>query len=71
MPGAVSHTSTWALTNTTINYAVSIANKGIVAAAKADRAVMLGINTYGGGVTYGPVAAAHKVDHLPIETALG
>jgi alanine dehydrogenase len=71
MPGAVSHTSTWALTNTTSRYAVSIANKGIVAAAKEDRAVMLGINTYGGAVTYGPVAAAHKLDHVPIERALG
>ncbi len=71
MPGAVSHTSTWALTNTTIGYAVAIANKGILAAAKADRAVKLGLNTYGGHVTYGPVAHAHKLEHLPIERALG
>jgi len=71
MPGAVSHTSTWALTNTTMSYAVRIANKGIVAAAKEDQAVLLGINTYGGGVTYGPVAQAHKLDHVPIEKALG
>jgi len=71
MPGAVSHTSTWALTNTTISYAVQIANKGLVAAAKADRALMLGINTYGGHVTYGPVAAAHKLEHAPIERLLG
>lgn len=71
MPGAVSQTSTWALTNTTVSYALTIANKGIIAAAKEDPAVMLGINTYGGGVTYGPVAAAHKLDHLPIEKALG
>ena len=71
MPGAVSHTSTWALTNTTLSYAVHIANKGIVAAAKADRALMLGINTYGGHVTYGPVAVAHKMEHVPVERALG
>ena len=71
MPGAVSHTSTWALTNTTSGYAVQIADKGIVAAAKDDRAVLLGINTYGGAVTYGPVATAHKLDHVPIERALG
>jgi alanine dehydrogenase len=70
MPGAVSHTSTWALTNTTIGYAVAIANKGLVAAAKADRAVMLGINTFGGHVTYGPVAAAHKMESVAIERAL-
>jgi alanine dehydrogenase len=70
MPGAVSHTSTWALTNVTISYAVALAQKGVVAAAKADRAVMLGINTYGGHVTYGPVATAHKLDYMPIEQAL-
>lgn len=70
MPGAVSHTSTWALTNVTINYAVSIANRGILAAARADRAVLLGINTLGGHVTYGPVASAHRLEHVPIEQAL-
>ncbi len=70
MPGAVSHTSTWALTNVTLSYAQALANKGVVAAARADRAVMLGINTYGGHVTYGPVASAHKLDYLPIERAL-
>lgn len=71
MPGAVSHTSTWALTNTTLAYAVQIANKGIVAAAKSDRALMLGINTYGGHITYGPVASAHKLEYLPVERAIG
>ena len=71
MPGAVSHTSTWALTNTTIRYGVKIADLGIVAAAKADKALLLGINTYGGAVTYEPVAAAHKLEHVPVETALG
>jgi alanine dehydrogenase len=70
MPGAVSHTSTWALTNVTSSYALALANKGVVAAARADRAVMLGLNTYGGHVTYGPVAQAHKLDYLPIERAL-
>src|SRR5208337_2839292 len=50
VPGAVSHTSTWALTNVTSSYAMALANKGVVAAARADRAVMLGINTYGGHV---------------------
>jgi alanine dehydrogenase len=70
MPGAVSHTSTWALTNVTITYAIALADKGVVAAAKADRAIMLGINTHGGHVTYGPVAAAHKLEHVPVERAL-
>jgi len=71
MPGAVSHTSTWALTNTTVGYAVAIANQGLVAAAKGDDALMLGINTFGGHVTYQPVAAAHKLEHVPVERALG
>src|SRR5678815_3204275 len=53
MPGAVPYTSTWALTNTTVGYAVAIANKGLETAAKSDRALRLGINTYGGHVTYG------------------
>jgi alanine dehydrogenase len=70
MPGAVSHTSTWALTNVTIGYALALAEKGVVAAARADRAVMLGINTYGGHVTYGPVATAHKLEYVPVERAL-
>ncbi|PMV15940.1 alanine dehydrogenase, partial [Pseudomonas sp. GW704-F2] len=42
MPGAVSQTSTWALTNTTMGYAVKIAENGIIKAAKADRALALG-----------------------------
>src|SRR5262252_2758252 len=46
MPGAVAQTSTWALTNTTIAYAVKMANAGIVAACKADRGLLLGVNTY-------------------------
>jgi alanine dehydrogenase len=71
MPGAVSHTSTLALTNTTVGYAVQIANRGVVAAAKADPAVKLGINTFGGHVTYGPVAQAHKLEYVPVERALG
>lgn len=71
MPGAVSHTSTWALTNTTMKYAVKIADQGLVAAAKADRALLLGINTYGGAVTYGPVATAHKLEHRTIQEMLG
>ncbi|MBK8252679.1 MAG: alanine dehydrogenase [Polyangiaceae bacterium] len=70
MPGAVSHTSTWALTNTTVGYAVAIANKGLEAACKADKALKLGVNTYGGHVTYGPVAQAHKLEYLPIDRAL-
>jgi alanine dehydrogenase len=59
MPGAVSQTSTWALTNTTIGYAEKIANAGFVRAMRNDPALALGVNTYAGQVTYGPVAQAH------------
>jgi alanine dehydrogenase len=59
MPGAVSQTSTWALTNTTMGYAERIANDGLARAVRNDPALALGVNTFGGHVTYGPVAQAH------------
>ena len=71
MPGAVPHTSTWALTNTTIAYAVKIADRGLVAAARADRALLLGINTYAGHVTFEGVAQAHDLEYVPIGQLLG
>jgi alanine dehydrogenase len=71
MPGAVPHTSTWALTNTTILYAVKIAEQGLVAAARGDRALMLGLNTYRGHLTCEPVAQAHKLEYTPVHKLLG
>jgi alanine dehydrogenase len=71
MPGAVPQTSTWALTNTTLAYALKIADMGLVAAAKSDKALLKGINVYGGHVTCEPVAQAHKMEYVPIEKALG
>jgi len=71
MPGAVAQTSTWALTNTTIGYAVKIADQGLVAAARNDRPLQLGINTFGGHVTYAPVAQAHNLEYQPVEKFLG
>ncbi len=59
MPGAVPNTSTYALTNVTLPYAVDIANKGIRAAAAADGALALGVNTVGGQLVYAPVGEAH------------
>ncbi len=70
MPGAVPQTSTWALTNTTISYAMKIADMGIVAAAKADKALMKGLNTYAGHVVYEAVAQAHKVEYVPVTKLL-
>jgi alanine dehydrogenase len=71
MPGAVAQTSTWALTNTTVAYAVKVADHGLEAAAKADAALARGINTYGGHVTYEPVARAHHLDYVPVSKLLG
>ena len=59
MPGAVPHTSTYALTNVTLPYAVELANRGWREALRADPALALGLNTHDGAVTYGPVAEAH------------
>jgi alanine dehydrogenase len=70
MPGAVPHTSTYALTNVTLPYALELANLGWRDALKADPALAKGLNTYGGAVTYGPVAEAHRMKHVPIEEAL-
>ena len=70
MPGAVPQTSTWALTNTTIGYALKIADHGLVKAAKSDRALSLGLNTYQGHVTCEGVAKAHNAEYVPIERLL-
>ena len=59
MPGAVPHTSTYALTNVTLPYALELANKGWRRALQDDPALALGLNTYEGAVTYAPVAEAH------------
>ncbi|CAN5568471.1 alanine dehydrogenase [soil metagenome] len=71
MPGAVPQTSTWALTNTTLGYALKIAEHGLVKAAKADRALALGINTFAGKITCEGVAQAHKAEFFPIDKVLG
>jgi alanine dehydrogenase len=63
MPGAVPQTSTWALTNATVQYAARIADQGLAAAARADAALMLGVNAFGGQITYAPVAQAHGMPH--------
>jgi alanine dehydrogenase len=59
MPGAVPHTSTYALTNVTMPYAVELANHGWRKAMQADPSLAKGLNVYGGAVTNAPVAEAH------------
>ena len=70
MPGAVPHTSTYALTNVTLPYAVELANRGWRDALKADPALALGLNTHDGAVTYGPVGEAHGMTSLTLEEIL-
>jgi alanine dehydrogenase len=67
MPGAVPRTSTYALTNVTLPYALAIAEHGLEEALRADAALALGVNVYGGHVTNAGVAEAHG---LPL-VALG
>jgi alanine dehydrogenase len=59
MPGAVPHTSTYALTNVTLPYAVELADHGCREALRRDPALALGLNTHEGQLTYAPVAEAH------------
>jgi alanine dehydrogenase len=70
MPGAVPHTSTYALTNVTLPYAVELADRGWRGALRADPALALGLNTHAGQVTYGPVAEAHAMPAVPLAEVL-
>jgi alanine dehydrogenase len=70
MPGAVPHTSTYALTNVTLPYVVELADHGWRDALRRDPALALGLNTHDGAVTYGPVAEAHGLDVLALEQVL-
>lgn len=70
MPGAVPHTSTYALTNATLPYVRSIANRGWRDALRADDALALGLNTHAGSAINEPVAVAHGLGHAPLADAL-
>ena len=70
MPGAVPNTSTYALTNVTLPYAVELANRGWRDALRADPALAGGLNTHDGHVTNAPVAAAHGYDSILVADAL-
>jgi alanine dehydrogenase len=70
MPGAVPNTSTYALTNVTLPYALSLAKRGWRDALKADPALALGLNTYDGMITNAPVAQAHGLEHRELADVL-
>ncbi|MED3724481.1 alanine dehydrogenase [Geobacillus stearothermophilus] len=71
MPGAVPRTSTIALTNVTIPYALQIANKGVMQAITDNPALELGVNVANGEITYEAVARDLGYRYVPAREALG
>lgn len=70
MPGAVPRTSTMALTNVTVPYALQIANNGVVKAISDSPALKLGVNVANYEITYEAVAKDLQYDCVPVEKAL-
>jgi alanine dehydrogenase len=71
MPGAVPRTSTFALTNATLPYALKLASKGFMDAISRDAGLKEGVNTYGGKLTYEAVAQAQGLDYTPLDEMIG
>jgi alanine dehydrogenase len=67
MPGAVPHTSTWALTNVTLPYVTALADKGFRRAISDDPALAKGVNAVRGAVVQAEVAKAHGMRHVPLD----
>jgi alanine dehydrogenase len=70
MPGAVPHTSTYALTNVTVPYTLELANLGWREGLRRDHALAQGLNTYAGSLTNRAVAEAHGLSSVDLEEAL-
>jgi len=70
MPGAVSMTSTVALTNATLPYAIQLANKGYKTAALENAEIAKGLNVVEGKVTYKGVSDAFDLPFEPLESVL-
>ncbi|MGI9197931.1 MAG: alanine dehydrogenase [Candidatus Nanopelagicales bacterium] len=66
MPGAVPHTSTYALTNVTLPYAVQLADHGWRGALARDPSLRLGLNVHEGAIAYGAVAEAFGLEHVDV-----
>jgi alanine dehydrogenase len=71
MPGAVPITSTFALTNATLPYALALADYGIEEAIRRDPGLRLGVNVVDGKVTHPAVAEGVDMECVPVEEALG
>jgi alanine dehydrogenase len=70
MPGAVPNTSTYALTNATLPYALALANKGWEQACRDDRSLALGLNTHAGQLTNKPVGEAVGIEAVSPDEVL-
>ena len=70
MPGAVPRTSTFALTGVTLPYLLQLANKGAERAMLENPALLSGLNTYKGHITYRAVAESMDMEYFPAETIL-
>ncbi|HKA66667.1 MAG TPA: alanine dehydrogenase [Solirubrobacterales bacterium] len=71
MPGAVPITSTHALTNATLPYAIALADQGVAGAIRHDPGLRLGVNVAAGKVTHPAVAEGVGASYVPVEEALG
>lgn len=70
MPGAVPRTSTYALSNVTLPYALKLADQGFDAAVRHDAALAKGVNAHAGHLTYAAVAEAFGLPHTPLHELL-
>ena len=70
MPGAVPYTSTVALTNATLPYAIQLANKGWKKACRENMELKRGLNVVNGQVVYAAVAEAFGLEHTPVDSVL-
>jgi len=71
MPGAVPRTSTFALTNATLPYALRLANRGFFEAIAIDEGLKAGVNTYAGQCTYEAVATSQGLKYTPLDELIG
>jgi alanine dehydrogenase len=71
MPGAVPITSTHALTNATLPYALALADHGVAEAIRRDPGLRPGVNVAGGKVTHPAVAEGTSMEYTPVEDVLG
>jgi alanine dehydrogenase len=70
MPGAVPYTSTLALTNATLPYAIELADKGWKRAAQENAELVQGLNIINGDIVYKAVAEAFSMPFVPVSTYL-